>query len=159
MKTRTKIILTLSGALFVAGIGAAAALGPYGKRGGWHWGGGMGAGHMLRHVDINKDGVIGLDEVEKRLDEKFSKFDRNNDGSVTKDEIEAMVRERIERRVKRVTRRFDRDKDGRITIEEFGRFAKERFSWNDLNENGKITGDELPRRLRHMLRSQETNGR
>ena len=143
MQKKTKIAAVLGGAILVAGIGTAVALGPHGMRRG-----GFGMGKMLAYVDINRDGTISLDEVEKRIDEKFSEFDRNSDGSVTEDEIEALVRERIERHVKRVTRRFDRDKDGQITKAEFGHFAKERFRWNDLNDDGKITKDELPRGLR-----------
>ncbi|MGI9387516.1 MAG: RNA polymerase sigma factor [Methyloligellaceae bacterium] len=35
----------------------------------------------------------------------------------------------------------------------------ERFRWNDLNDDGKITRHELPRRLRHELRAEEMNAR
>jgi len=45
---------------------------------------------------------------------------------------------------KRIVRRFDVDRNGSITRQEFNRPARERFTWMDLNDDGRITREELP---------------
>lgn len=161
-----KTAVVLAGAVIVAaGVGVAQyganAAGGWGG-GGWGHGHGHGRGHgkrmtrMLMKADANKDGEITMEEIETLRDERFGRFDSNDDGVVEAAEIEAKLRarmeERLQRRIKRMTRRFDADRDGKITKEEFNRFARERFTWADLNDDGKIAEDELPRRMKHWMK-------
>jgi len=161
-----KTLLTLAGVLVIGGgIGAAYGFGGHGRMGGWHgpmggWRGHGGFGgpmmHLLARADANGDGEITKDEIKAVRDDRFAKFDLNADGVVDEEEIRGVVLKRIERRVKRhitrITRRFDHDRDGKVTKAEFDRFAEERFFWHDLNDDGKISGDEMPRWMRWALK-------
>ena len=122
---------------------AAVAFG-HGRGFGGHGMMGHGAKHWIKKADANKDGVIELKEIEQLRQNRFDRFDADKNGSVTPEEIEKVVRARVERMSKRIVRRFDADRNGTITKEEFNRFAKERFTWMDLNDDGKITGEEMP---------------
>jgi len=128
-------------ALAVATVSAAYAFGP--ARGGH----GMWGHHGMRWIaraDANKDGVITREEVHALRAKRFARFDADSDGVVSAAEVEQHVKERIALMTKRIVRRFDQDRDGAITKAEFNRFADERFGWIDLNDDGKVTEDELP---------------
>lgn len=98
----------------------------------------------IKKADVNADGVIELSEIEQMRQSRFDRFDGDKNGAVSKEEVEAAVRERVERMAQRIVRRFDADRDGTITRPEFNRFVRERFSWMDLNDDGKLTKEELP---------------
>lgn len=117
-----------------------------GGKHGYHMSRGHGGG-WLKKADANKDGEVTFDEVEELRSKRFIEYDANKDGVITGEEVEQVVQERVEKRAQRMTRRFDQDRDGKITTDEFNRFAKERFGWMDLNDDGKIAGDELPRHM------------
>ena len=136
-KNNSRILLA-SGLIIVIGITTAYAFGGRSMGHGGHW---------MARADVNGDGAITIEEVEAMRAKRFAKFDLNSDGVVDKAEIEARIRKRIERMATRLTRRFDKNRDGRITKEEFNARAVERFSWNDLNDDGKLSGDELPRKM------------
>ncbi|GBE44845.1 EF hand [bacterium BMS3Bbin10] len=112
---------------------------------------GPGQNGWLARADADKDGAISFDEVKAMRGARFAEFDRNKDSAVSPEEIEAVVRQRVERITKRIIRRFDKDRDGTITQDEFNRFAVERFSWLDLNDDGKVSRDEMPRRMRNIM--------
>ncbi len=147
LKRKTGILLA-SGLIIASGITATYAFG--GRGGGHGYGMGRHMGYWMTKADADEDGAITLEEVEAMRGKRFAEFDKNADGVVDEAELKARIEEkikkRIERRVKRMTRRFDKNRDGRITKEEFNSRARERFSWNDLNDDGKLDGDELPRR-------------
>ncbi len=105
----------------------------------------------MAKTDANKDGAITVEEIKSMRNARFARFDHDGDGAVSKGEVEAAVKERVERMTKRIVLRFDKDRDGTITRAEFNRFAEERFSWLDLNEDGKVSRDEMPRRMRHIM--------
>ncbi len=116
----------------------------------WRRGRGLGRMFMLSKADINKDGVITWNEVQNSRKQYFDRFDTDGDGIISEKEIDAVVRKRVEKRVKRLTRWFDRDGDGKISKKEFDFHAKERFAWRDYNEDEKLSGDELPARFHRM---------
>ena len=93
-------------------------------------------GKKLEKVDTNKDGVLSKDEMrahmlerfEKRFEKRFAKLDKDGNGSVSKEERDAMhakMEKRhggSEKRGKRMDRKFDRmdaNDDGKVTKEEF----------------------------------------
>lgn len=127
----------------IATASAAAAFG-HGRGFGGHELWGHGAHHWIKRVDANADGVIELTEIEKSRQKRFDRFDADGNGMVSADEIEQVVRQRVERMTKRTVRRFDSDRNGSITLQEFNRSARERFTWMDLNDDGRITREELP---------------
>jgi len=165
--------LAAGGLVFAVGFGATYATAEYrgSGHGGWHGGGwhGKHGGHkrggmmrMLAKADKNNDGEVTTDEIREMRAKRFKHFDTNEDGIVTREEVEKHVRERIERRVMRRTekmfRRFDKDRNGEVTKDEFDRHALERFSWHDFNDDGKLSGDELPRRFHRMKHYRGSHG-
>ncbi len=81
---------------------------------------------MMERFDVNKDGVIDDDDIQKRKESRFSKIDSNGDGVVSRDEIaEARNARREKRKAKRSERserafaRRDKDGDGVLSREEF----------------------------------------
>ncbi len=117
-------------------------------------GGGVGRGHggplmnMLRGADANKDGVITLDEAQSEAAKLFTQFDRNKDNVIDKTDVEALKKEMVDYRVKRFIHHFGADKDGKVTREQFDKMAKERFAMLDLDNDAKISRDEMPGRGR-----------
>lgn len=142
-------------AVLGAGVGllsAGIAFGPAIAGGGWgkHAGhGGKGIYRMMKRMDADGNGELTLQELQTGQLKRFADVDSNGDGAVDADEMKAHIMKRMERRadrrVQRRMRRLDENRDGQISEAEFTERAKQRFSWNDLNDDGKLSGDELPR--------------
>jgi Ca2+-binding EF-hand superfamily protein len=84
----------------------------------------------------------------RRSDRIFRRYDRNDDGAIDASDSEARIAEQADYSSKRFLHRFDQNRDGKVAMDEFNRFAKERFTFFDLNDDGRITEDELPPGLR-----------
>ena len=121
-------------------------LGGMGPGGGFGWG--RRAGAWLPRFDTNKDGIVTLEEMLAAREPLFARLDANKDGVIDDKEIEAQARERFEYWATRLVRWFDKDRDGKITKDEFARYARERFAMRDLNDDGRITAEDLPPGLR-----------
>ncbi|MEL6287230.1 MAG: EF-hand domain-containing protein [Pseudomonadota bacterium] len=151
MKTMTKAMVAVAG---VGVLGAGVAFGPaVAGQGGWgkmagH--GGKGLQRMLRSMDADDNGELTLQELEQGQARRFDQADANGDGQVTADEMKAQrmrrIERRMERRIQRQMRRLDENRDGVVSKAEFVDAAKQRFTWADLNDDGTLTRDELPRR-------------
>ncbi len=115
-----------------------------GKRG--HHGGGV--MKMMKNADTNKDGNISKDELNAAHQAKFKEFDLDGNGSVTAEEVQKKMSERYARLAKKITRRFDKDRNGSVTEEEFMDNAASKLYRLDLNDDGVISKDEMPRRKR-----------
>ncbi|MEL7544986.1 MAG: EF-hand domain-containing protein, partial [Pseudomonadota bacterium] len=146
MKLFGKVAIVAAG-LGVLGTGiafgpAVAAQGGWGKMAGH---GGKGFHRMIKRFDADNNGELTLQELENGRSERFKKADTNGDGVVTADELKARIMQRMERRadrrVKRMIRRLDEDRNGQVTEAEYLSRAKERFTWADLNDDGKLSGD------------------
>lgn len=100
-------------------------------------------GKKLEEADTNKDGVLSKAEMrdhmmqrfEKRVEKRFAKLDTDGNGSVSKEEREAMhakMEKRhggSEKRAKRMERQFDRldaNDDGKVTKEEMAKMKDHR---------------------------------
>lgn len=81
---------------------------------------------------------------ERRASRAFERLDLNSDGALDTSEVEIGVKQRVTRQISRSMRRFDKDGDGRITRAEFEKPARDRFASRDINDDGKITEDDLP---------------
>jgi Ca2+-binding EF-hand superfamily protein len=96
---------------------------------------------------------ISADEYDARTREQFARIDKNGDGIIDTSEIEAMVLTKRDGRrgggAERngegdpILQRFG-DKDGKITKDAFLGEAKRRFAQLDLNNDGRISDDDLP---------------
>ncbi len=97
---------------------------------------------LLRDADVNKDGVVTLDEAMAAADKRFAGLDRNKDGVIDTADRDALRTETVNYRVKRFIHYFGADADGKVTKEQFAAKAKERFALMDLNNDGTIGRDE-----------------
>jgi Ca2+-binding EF-hand superfamily protein len=150
-----------TGGRFGGGIMFGDTWGDFGGGGGFRWG--RHAAMWLQRLDANKDGTVTLEEMLAAREPRFTRLDANKDGAIDAAESDAQAREAIEYWAKRLVRRFDQDRDGKITREEFSRYARERFAMRDLNDDGRITAEDLPpglggreRRLWRWMRDDDT---
>ena len=93
-------------------------------------------------MDKNDDGSIDLSEFTNM--DRLKQADTNGDGTLSQDEIQAMVMKRIvERQARRMTNRLDVNGDGVVTIAEVEKQKEKRFALLDRNDDGKLEQSEL----------------
>lgn len=98
----------------------------------------------LARLDTNNDGVI--DQQEFATVQNLKDADANGDGTLSNDELAAMIMKRqAERQAERLARRLDIDGDGKVTVAEIEKNRSERFALMDRNDDGKLEGNELRR--------------
>lgn len=130
-----------------------------GEAGGPGAAGGPQPGQILQRADANKDGTVTFEEVQvafpKMTEERFKRFDTNNDGALTKEDAPPKP-ERSEKpaldmqaRMKAIEERFtkgDANGDGKVTREEFMATpgaSEEAFKRNDRNGDGVLSRDDI----------------
>jgi Ca2+-binding EF-hand superfamily protein len=98
----------------------------------------------LARLDTNNDGAI--DQQEFATAQNLKDADANGDGTLSKEELVAMIQKRqAERQAERMTRRLDVNGDGTVTIAEIEKQRGERFALMDRNDDGKLEANELRR--------------
>jgi len=89
-----------------------------------------------------KHGPIDL-ETFSRMD-SLKAADTNNDGTLSREEIEAFVQKRmIQRAADRMEKRLDVNGDGKITLDEIQKQKAKEFAALDRNDDGKLERKEL----------------
>ncbi|MGH6859662.1 MAG: EF-hand domain-containing protein [Phyllobacterium sp.] len=103
------------------------------------------ANHGKRvRLDANDDGSVDLSEFTNT--DRLKEADKNGDGTLSQEEIEAMAMKRVvERQARRMTKRLDVDGDGTVTIAEIEKQKAKRFAVMDRNDDGKIERSEMRR--------------
>lgn len=79
---------------------------------------------------------------------KFKAMDVNGDGAVEASEVAAAENERRAYRIKKAMHRLDQNRDGKVSPEEFMAPAQQRFGNLDLDNDGRITAEDLPPQAR-----------
>lgn len=96
----------------------------------------------LDRLDANKDGAI--DEQEFATAQNLKDADTNGDGTLSTEELAAMIQKRqAERQAQRLLRQLDVDGDGKVTIAEVEQQRAKRFALMDRNNDGKLEAHEL----------------
>ena len=102
-------------------------------------GGGKGG---LARFDRDGNGSVTRDEMRTSAIEHFDKTDANHDGRLTQDEIQAAHRDRGAKHFAEK----DANKDGKLSRSEVAKMPDEMFARLDLNKDGSLTPDELAKR-------------
>jgi len=106
------------------------------------------AAHRFGDLDINGDGQITQTEMTIHREARFSEADRDQDGRLSKEELEARISSRAgdqaPRRVERMLQKLDANGDNHLSRQELqkGR-AKGRFARMDKDANGTISQAEF----------------
>ena len=104
---------------------------------------------FIKRFDANGDGQVSQGE----WNDAFRKLDLNNDGVVTKEELQ----QRAQQARQEAWKKLDADGDGAISKEEFpGR--DEMFDRMDTDDDGKITKEELAAAKERMRQWREKHG-
>lgn len=163
--SKKKIAIAAGAALLVAGVVATVAAqhhrrqhggsqGPeFGGPAGYDGRGDMRGGGMFGRGPLTKDAF------DTRTRERFAAIDKNSDGELDLAEIEASFTSRMGERMgrmgmrpdemgERMMRRFDANKDGKVTKDEFLAHIRKAFAEMDLDNDGRITDDDLPPMMR-----------
>jgi Ca2+-binding EF-hand superfamily protein len=145
--------------------GAVAAISAPGRHGD-NGMGGSGANGPSMHGDRGRmgrfaehfRGPMTKSDFDTRTRERFARFDRNSDGVIDISEIEVTFNEfRAAHNRNRpgsqkagagLLRQFDLDHDGKVTKAEYLESVKKRFVEFDLNNDGRLTDDDLPPMMR-----------
>lgn len=99
---------------------------------------------MIEKIDTDKSGSISLEEFAELGAGKMISADKDGNGILSADEIQAeMDAERERRRLERMTRRLDIDGDGTVTVAELKSMQAKRFAVLDTNSDGSLSVDEL----------------
>jgi Ca2+-binding EF-hand superfamily protein len=99
-------------------------------------------------TDVSKDGKKGnrgpIDLQKFSNMDKLKAADTNNDGTLSREEIENFVMKRmVERQADRMQRRLDVNGDGKVTLDEIQKQKEKEFAALDRNDDGKLDRREL----------------
>ena len=163
MTSITKKILLTTGIVAALGVGGVALAASHGQ--GHHGGGmpgmGMMRGMMFWFLDRNEDGFVDTAEINKFRTKMFERHDPNNDGIVTREEMQeshAAMRggmgghgrhggghggRHSDRQGGGMFERLDTDGNGEVTLGEFLASEPRMFSHADANNDGRVSQAEM----------------
>lgn len=157
MKLLTKKLLITASFVTALGVGGIAFAGGHGQGG--HGGGmpgmGMMRGMMFWFMDRNEDGFVDGAEIDKFRTKMFERHDPNNDGIVTREEMQeghAMMRGGMGGQGGGhgggeggggMFERLDADSNGEITLAEFLASEPRMFSRADADGDGRVSRAEV----------------
>jgi hypothetical protein len=148
MKTHTKIAIA-AGIVVIGGVAVASAgmaRGGFGNHGG-HWSGGARA-MLMEQFDANQDGKLTKAEIDDSLRDRMVSADGNGDGKLDLDEFQPLLVEIMRPKIVDGFQFLDADGDAVITMEEIERPVTRIVSRLDRNDDGELTDEEMQRRHR-----------
>jgi len=98
---------------------------------------------MIANYDMDGDGTVTREELEAGLRQYFRQADTNHDGHLDADEAAAANQRRIALDQSAAIPLIDWNKDGIIDFDEFAAGVRSEFKRLDLNGDGKVTIDEF----------------
>jgi Ca2+-binding EF-hand superfamily protein len=104
----------------------------------WH------SGKMLiANYDTNADGTVTRAELEAGLRQNFWQADTNRDGRLDPDEVAAANQHRISLDESTAIPLIDWNQDGYVDFNEFAAGVRSQFEQLDMNGDGQVTLDEF----------------
>ncbi|HTT99917.1 MAG TPA: hypothetical protein VMF58_17845 [Rhizomicrobium sp.] len=98
---------------------------------------------LLTKYDANNDGTITRAEMEAGLKKEFDAADTNHDGKLDADEVAAVNAQRWNDDKSTASTIVDWNQDGFVDFNEFASTARSLFADIDRNGDGQLTPDEL----------------
>ncbi|MEQ9557546.1 MAG: hypothetical protein RIG67_17390 [Rhodospirillales bacterium] len=143
MKTRTKIILS---ALAVATAIGGTAVAVQAEARGPHGKSFDRAEWLFERYDANQDGKITKDEITAARKASITKYDADKDGQLSLNEFQGLFNEIMRQRMVRMFQKLDRDGDAKVTEAEIARRVDRMMARLDRNDDGEIERSELKRK-------------
>ena len=134
MKTKSKIIIGTAVLAAVIGISAVGAT-HADSRGGHH---GDRLDMLFERFDANQDGKITKQEIDTRRKQTMDKYDADKDGTLSLGEFQGVFNEIMRHRMVRMFQRIDRDGDAKLTEKEITRLLDRMMGKLDRNGDGVI---------------------
>ena len=131
MMTKHRDKLLLGAALLMAATATAAIAGPDRDRGG-----------MMGRADANDDGVVTVEEVRARREQRFRAADGDGDGTLDVEEMRNLM---LQQRARRHVQWLDRDGDSAVSADEFAAPMERRLKKMDRNGDGRLERAEMSR--------------
>jgi Ca2+-binding EF-hand superfamily protein len=98
---------------------------------------------LIANYDSNGDGTVTRRELEAGLRQYFRQADTNHDGRLDPDEVAAANQRRISKDESAAMPLIDWNQDGYVDFDEFAAGVRSQFEQLDLNGDGKVTPDEF----------------
>ena len=155
MKTRTKIIL---GALAVATAIGGTAVAVKAEARGPHGKPGDRAEWLFERYDANNDGKITKDEITAARKASITKYDADKDGQLSLDEFQGVFNEIMRHRMVRMFQKLDRDGDAKVSEAEIARRVDRMMAHLDRNDDGEIERGELKRKHKDRDHDRDERG-
>ncbi len=105
------------------------------------------AKRTLERFDENQDGQLVLTEIPERMRARYKNMDTDQNGILTLKELAAPPvrrgQDRSDRAPAAIIRRLDANEDGKLTGDEIPTWMQRRMEQLDKNKDGALTADEL----------------
>ena len=108
----------------------------------------------FEQLDADNDGSISRDEMEGMAQRRFNAADSNGDGKITVDELEALAASRARTNAEKIMTRLDKNDDGMLEESELpgGKRSGRRFDRMDTDGDGAISKAEYEAAREHMAK-------
>ncbi len=100
---------------------------------------------LIANFDSNNDGTVTRRELEAGLRQNFRQADTNHDGRLDPDEVAAANARRIKLDESTAMPLIDWNQDGYVDFDEFSAGVRSQFEALDLDGDGEVTPDEFRR--------------
>ncbi len=96
----------------------------------------------FEQLDKNKDGNLALEELEARSVGRFMRLDADKNDAVSRTEMENWLHAIAKRRIDRILSRMDGDGDASVSRDELRSYISKEFGAADADKSGGVTLQE-----------------